>query len=248
MNPLFRPLLTQSFKSTGVYLLLIALILAISATTALKFSNEQIQNAVALQAAEMLAGDLVLSDNKPIAPRWEAAADELALKQSSLQILKRIRYGGDDHIAQLDIAIQILATPYNLQSERELSKLVRDLTFLWRSSKADFELRKLVPYFLLGLLSTKIPKLHSVISETLSDICTSTDGEAIVTEILGRWLVEEACERRIACDRLRNHESRISTSIDPSIPKWRIAQYRFLHSAPLSCVTDMVHLISPHGH
>ena len=66
MNRLFRPLLTQSFKSTGVYLLLIALILAISATTALKFSNEQIQNAVALQAAEMLAGDLVLSDNVPI--------------------------------------------------------------------------------------------------------------------------------------------------------------------------------------
>ena len=56
---LFRPLLTQSFKTTGIYLLIIALTLAISATTALKFSNEQIQNAVALQAAEMLAGDLL---------------------------------------------------------------------------------------------------------------------------------------------------------------------------------------------
>ena len=59
---LFRPLLTQSFKTTGIYLLIIALTLAISATTALKFSNEQIQNAVALQAAEMLAGDLLLSN------------------------------------------------------------------------------------------------------------------------------------------------------------------------------------------
>ena len=64
MNPLFRPLLTQSFKSTGVYLLIIALTLAISATTALKFSNEQIQNAVALQATEIKAEDLVLSDNQ----------------------------------------------------------------------------------------------------------------------------------------------------------------------------------------
>lgn len=66
MNPLFQPLLKQSFKSSGVYLLIIALVLAISATTALKFSNEQIQNAVALQAAEMLAADLVLSDNQPL--------------------------------------------------------------------------------------------------------------------------------------------------------------------------------------
>ena len=66
MNPLFQPLLKQSFKSSGVYLLIIALVLAISATTALKFSNEQIQHAVALQAAEMLAADLVLSDNQPL--------------------------------------------------------------------------------------------------------------------------------------------------------------------------------------
>ena len=36
MNSLFHPLLKQSFKSSGVYLLIIALILAISATTALK--------------------------------------------------------------------------------------------------------------------------------------------------------------------------------------------------------------------
>ena len=71
MNPLFKPLLTQSLKTTGIYLLIIALTLAISATTALKFSNEQIQNAVALQAAEMLAADLVLSDNQPLEKKWQ---------------------------------------------------------------------------------------------------------------------------------------------------------------------------------
>ena len=84
MNPLFRPLLTQSFKSTGVYLLIIALTLAISATTALKFSNEQIQNAMALQAAEMLAGDLVLSDNQPLEKKWQHKANQLSLQQSEV--------------------------------------------------------------------------------------------------------------------------------------------------------------------
>lgn len=84
MNPLFQPLLKQSFKSSGVYLLIIALVLAISATTALKFSNEQIQNAVALQAAEMLAGDLVLSDNEPLEKKWQDQANQLALQQAKV--------------------------------------------------------------------------------------------------------------------------------------------------------------------
>lgn len=84
MNPLFQPLLKQSFKSSGVYLLIIALVLAISATTALKFSNEQIQHAVALQAAEMLAADLVLNDNQPLEKKWQDQANQFALQQSKV--------------------------------------------------------------------------------------------------------------------------------------------------------------------
>ena len=98
MIRLFRPLLTQSFKSTGVYLLLIALILAISATTALKFSNEQIQNAVALQAAEMLAGDLVLSDNAPIEQRWKDQANTLGLQQSEVTMFGSMAHTTDQFV------------------------------------------------------------------------------------------------------------------------------------------------------
>ena len=98
MNRLFRPLLTQSFKSTGFYLLLIALILAISATTALKFSNEQIQNAVALQAAEMLAGDLVLSDNAPIEQRWKDQANTLDLQQSEVTMFGSMAHTTDQFV------------------------------------------------------------------------------------------------------------------------------------------------------
>ncbi|CAB1215777.1 ABC transporter permease [Acinetobacter bouvetii] len=98
MNPLFRPLLTQSFKSSGVYLLMIALTLAISATTALKFSNEQIQNAVALQAAEMLAGDLVLTDNQPIEKKWQDQAQQLNLKQSQVTVFGSMAHTQDQFV------------------------------------------------------------------------------------------------------------------------------------------------------
>ncbi len=84
MLNLFKPLFRQSFASSGVYLLIIALSLAISATTALKFSNDRVQQAVSLQAAKMQAADLVLSDSSPIAPQWLKQADDLKLKQSKV--------------------------------------------------------------------------------------------------------------------------------------------------------------------
>lgn len=95
---LFRPLLTQSFKTTGIYLLIIALTLAISATTALKFSNEQIQNAVALQAAEMLAGDLLLSNNEPIEDAWREKADQLGLQQSEVTVFGSMAHTNDEFV------------------------------------------------------------------------------------------------------------------------------------------------------
>lgn len=81
---LFRPLWQKSLKSSGLYLLFIALVLAISATTALKFSNQQIQNAVALQAAELLGADLVLSDQSPLDDTWRQQATEHTLQQSEV--------------------------------------------------------------------------------------------------------------------------------------------------------------------
>ena len=89
---LFRPLWQQSRKSTGIYLLFIALILAISATTALKFSHQQIQNAVALQAAELLAADLVLSDQAPLDPAWREQANQYDLNQSEVTLFSSMAH------------------------------------------------------------------------------------------------------------------------------------------------------------
>lgn len=86
MNSIVKPLLLQSFRTGGLYLLIIALSLAISATTALKFSNTQVQNAVTLQAAEMLGADLVLSDHEPIQESWQQQAEKLDLKQSTVTV------------------------------------------------------------------------------------------------------------------------------------------------------------------
>lgn len=98
MSSVLKPLLLQSFRTGGLYLLIIALSLAISATTALKFSNTQVQNAVALQAAEMLGGDLVLSDKDPIQPNWLQQADALKLKHAPVTVFSSMAHTHDQFV------------------------------------------------------------------------------------------------------------------------------------------------------
>lgn len=135
MNPLFRPLLTQSFKSTGVYLLIIALTLAISATTALKFSNEQIQNAVALQAAEMLAGDLVLSDNQPLEKKWQHKADQLSLQQSEVITFSSMAHTNDQFVM---VNVKAIDDAFPLRGEIRVTPQAKKIQpgEVWLSNRA----------------------------------------------------------------------------------------------------------------
>ncbi|WP_180097256.1 MULTISPECIES: ABC transporter permease [unclassified Acinetobacter] len=133
MNPLFRPLLTQSFKSTGIYLLIIALTLAISATTALKFSNEQIQNAVALQAAEMLAGDLVLSDNEPLPKEWRDQAKQLDLQQSEVTFFSTMAYTDEQFVM---VNVKAIDQAFPLRGELQPAKTKIQSGEIWLSPRA----------------------------------------------------------------------------------------------------------------
>ena len=135
MNALFRPLLTQSFKSTGVYLLIIALTLAISATTALKFSNAQIQNAVALQAAEMLAGDLVLSDSAPLDQSWKDQASQLQLKQSEVTMFGSMAHTSDQFVM---VNVKAVDGSFPLRGELRLQPAAQRIQSgeVWLSQRA----------------------------------------------------------------------------------------------------------------
>ncbi|OTG90349.1 ABC transporter permease [Acinetobacter sp. ANC 3813] len=135
MNPLFRPLLTQSFKSTGVYLLLIALTLAISATTALKFSNEQVQQAVTLQAAEMLAGDLALTDNEPIAQPWKDRAKQLNLQQSEVTMFGTMAHTADQFVM---VNVKAIDANFPLRGELRVSPTAKSIQSgeIWLSQRA----------------------------------------------------------------------------------------------------------------
>lgn len=140
MFTLFKPLFRQSFATSGIYLLIIALSLAISATTALKFSNDQVQQAVTLQAAKMQAADLVLSDNYPIEQQWLKQADQLKLKKSQVTMFGSMASTHDQFVM-----VNVKAIDQNFPLRGELQVLPKQKLpsgGIWLSKRAQ-ELLKL---------------------------------------------------------------------------------------------------------
>lgn len=140
MFTLFKPLFRQSFATSGIYLLIIALSLAISATTALKFSNDQVQQAVTLQAAKMQAADLVLSDNYPIEQQWLKQADQLKLKQSQVTMFGSMASTHDQFVM---VNVKAIDQVFPLRGElRVLPNQKLPIGGIWLSKRAQ-ELLKL---------------------------------------------------------------------------------------------------------
>ncbi|MDX8154064.1 FtsX-like permease family protein [Acinetobacter pittii] len=135
MRNLLKPLLLQSFRTGGLYLLIITLSLAISATTALKFSNDQVKNAVSLQASQMLGADLVLSNNEPIEQSWKKRAEQLGLKKTNVTLFSSMAHTQDQFVMVNVKAIEPLF-PLRGQLEIEPSAKAIQSGEVWLSQRA----------------------------------------------------------------------------------------------------------------
>src|SRR5690606_24258769 len=108
---------------------------AMGATTALKFSNEQIQNAVALQAAEMLAGDLLLSNNEPIEENWRDKADQQGLQQSEVTVFGSMAHTDDEFVM---VNVKAIDSAFPLRGELRVQPAAEQLQpgEIWLSQRA----------------------------------------------------------------------------------------------------------------
>ncbi|MCQ8181437.1 ABC transporter permease [Methylomonas sp. SURF-1] len=75
-------LLWRDARSGELTLLALALLIAVGGTTSISLFADRLQRTMNLQAAEFLAGDLVLAGPAPVDPQWLAKADEYALSGS----------------------------------------------------------------------------------------------------------------------------------------------------------------------
>jgi putative ABC transport system permease protein len=101
---LFSSLFRQSLSSGGIFLLVLALSLAISATSALKFSSQQIRYSIDQQAAGLLAADLVISQNQPLDPIWQQRA-----RAANLQISQSLLFSSMAHTGENFVMVNVKA-------------------------------------------------------------------------------------------------------------------------------------------
>lgn len=135
MSSIFKPLMIQSLKTGGLYILIIALSVAISATTALKFSNDQIQQAIVLQAAEMLGADLVLSDNAPLAAKWQQTAKQQQLQQSQVTVFGSMARTNDQFVM---VNVKAIDQNFPLRGQLDIRPQAKHLAAgqIWLSPRA----------------------------------------------------------------------------------------------------------------
>ncbi len=75
-------LLWRDGRSGELTLLVLALLIAVASSTTISLFADRLQRTMTLQAAEFLAGDLVIASAVPIEPAWQAKATKLGLSQS----------------------------------------------------------------------------------------------------------------------------------------------------------------------
>ncbi|MGR8929345.1 MAG: ABC transporter permease [Gammaproteobacteria bacterium] len=75
-------LLKRDLRSGELTLLMLALCIAVASATTISLFVDRLQRTLTIQAAEFLAGDLVISGSAPVDPNWLDQAEGLQLAQS----------------------------------------------------------------------------------------------------------------------------------------------------------------------
>lgn len=77
-------LLLRDIRAGEIWLLLMALVLAVAATTSLRFFSASLEQGLKRQAASLLGADLVLDSSRPLRPAILQQADRLGLRQATV--------------------------------------------------------------------------------------------------------------------------------------------------------------------
>ena len=115
---------------------------------------------------------------------------EQRLRLSSLKLLRRL-YSDDGNNAiysTLSAAIDILGMPYNLNTIREISMMLRRLPTLQKIVDQRFAAYQVIPYLCLGMLTSNVPQLSDIICQVLATLCEERITENLVATVVLSWL------------------------------------------------------------
>lgn len=91
-------MLRQSRVGRGVWMLFAALVLAVTATSALRFTGDTLAIAINQQTGQLLAGDLVVTSNQPLPPVWQQRANEFQLRTNAATVFGSMAQQGEQFV------------------------------------------------------------------------------------------------------------------------------------------------------
>ena len=87
--------LRRDWRSRELRLLVMALVIAVSAVTAVGFFTDRVEQAMVLQANQVMAADLVLSSNNPLPERFTEKAESIGLRTARTLSFPSVVMHGD---------------------------------------------------------------------------------------------------------------------------------------------------------
>ena len=107
-------LLSRDIRAGEIWLLLVALILAVAATTSLRFFSASLEQGLTRQAASLLGADLVLDSSRPLRPEVHKEASKHGLQQATVtEFSSMIQYKDEFQLA----AVKAVSAGYPLRGE-----------------------------------------------------------------------------------------------------------------------------------
>jgi putative ABC transport system permease protein len=107
-------LLSRDIRAGEIWLLLAALILAVAATTSLRFFSSSLEQGLTRQAASLLGADLVLDSSRPLRPEVLKEASKHDLQQATVtEFSSMIQYKDEFQLA----AVKAVSAGYPLRGE-----------------------------------------------------------------------------------------------------------------------------------
>ena len=107
-------LLSRDIRAGEIWLLLAALILAVAATTSLRFFSASLEQGLTRQAASLLGADLVLDSSRPLRPEVLKEASKHGLQQATVtEFSSMIQYKDEFQLA----AVKAVSAGYPLRGE-----------------------------------------------------------------------------------------------------------------------------------
>ncbi|MFN3587465.1 MAG: hypothetical protein ACK4UT_08175, partial [Moraxellaceae bacterium] len=104
----------RDLKAGELSLLLAALVLAVTATTTLRFFSTGVEKSLSREAARLIGADLVITSSRPLADDYTQIAREAGLQAArTLEFLSVLQTGDEFHLG----AIKAVSGAYPLRGQ-----------------------------------------------------------------------------------------------------------------------------------